>query len=271
MIAFVGTRDISPYGRLWCQKLVRALADAPIQPTIVSGMALGADGIAHRTALECGLGTIGVMATGIDSIYPVQHERLAVDIVHRPGCGLITDYPTGTSPVALNFLRRNRIIAGLVSAVVVVESKSRGGSLMTARYACEYSREVFALPGRIDDIRSAGCNSLIHTQMARIITSPEELVGELGLGRPSRGAGGSWAAGSGASLRGILTRKYGELSAQVRIGEAVKENLGITVEALSARLILPYQEVLTAVTVMEADGILSTDLLGRCSLTPNYS
>ncbi len=271
MIAFVGTRDISPYGRLWCQKLVRALAEAPIQPVIVSGMALGADGIAHRTALECGLGTIGVMATGIDSIYPVQHERLAVDIVHRPGCGLITDYPMGTSPVALNFLRRNRIIAGLVSAVIVVESKSRGGSLMTARYACEYNREVFALPGRIDDIRSAGCNSLIHAQMARIITSPEELVGELGLGRPSRGAGGSWAAGSGATLRSILTRKYGELSAQVRIGEAVKENLGITVEALSARLILPYQEVLTAVTVMEADGILTTDLLGRCSLTPNYS
>ena len=271
MIAFVGTRDISPYGRLWCQKLVRALSDAPIQPTIVSGMALGADGIAHRTALECGLGTIGVMATGIDSIYPVQHERLAVDIVHRPGCGLITDYPMGTSPVALNFLRRNRIIAGLVSAVVVVESKSRGGSLMTARYACEYSREVFALPGRIDDVRSAGCNSLIHAQMARIITTPEELVGELGLGRLSRGAGGSWAAGSGATLRSILTRKYGELSAQVRIGEAVKENLGITVEALSAQLILPYQEVLTAVTVMEADGILTTDLLGRCSLTPNYS
>ena len=271
MIAFVGTRDISPYGRLWCQKLVKALADAPIQPVIVSGMALGADGIAHRTALECGLGTVGVMATGIDSIYPVQHERLAVDIVNRPGCGLITDYPLGTSPVALNFLRRNRIIAGLVSAVVVVESKTRGGSLMTARYACEYSREVFALPGRIDDIRSAGCNSLIHTQMARIITSPEELVGELGLGRPSRGAGGSWAAGSGASLRGILTRKYGELSAQVRIGEAVKENLGITVEALASLLILPYQEVLTAVTVMEADGILTTDLLGRCALTPNYS
>ena len=269
MIAFVGTRDISPYGRFWCQKLVKALADAPVQPCIVSGLALGADGIAHRTALECGLCTIGVMATGIESIYPVQHERLAIDIVSRPGCGLVTDYPTGTSPVALNFLRRNRIIAGLVSAVVVVESKSRGGSLMTARYACEYSRDVFALPGRIDDLRSAGCNSLIHTEMARIITSPEELVGELGLGRLSRGAGGSWV--TGATLRGILTRKYGELSAQVRIGDAVKEHLGITVEDLAARLILPYQEVLTAVTVMEADGILTTDFLGRCSLTPNYA
>ena len=271
MIAFVGTRDISPYGRLWCQKLVRAISEAPIQPTIVSGMALGADGIAHRTALQCGLCTIGVMATGIDSIYPVQHERLAVDIVNRPGSGLITDYPLETSPVALNFLRRNRIIAGLVSAVVVVESKTRGGSLMTARYACDYNRDVYALPGRIDDVRSAGCNSLIHTQMAHIITSPEELVGELGLGRISRGGGSSWAAGQGASLRSILTRKYGELSAQVRIGDLVKDNTGITVETLVERLHIPYQDILTAVTLMEADGIIVTDILGRCSLTPNYT
>lgn len=271
MIGFVGTRDISPYGQLWCQKLVRALAEAPVQPCIVSGMAMGADGIAHRTALECGLPTVGVMATGIDSIYPWQHEKMAMEIVSRPGCGLVTDYPLRTSPVALNFLRRNRIIAGLVSAVVVVESKSRGGSLMTAKYACEYNRELFALPGRIDDARSAGCNSLIHAQMARIITSPEELVGELGLGRLSRGAGGSWAAGAGASLRSILARKYGEGSAPVYIGDLVRENTGITVDAIAARLHIPHQDALTAVALMEADGILSTDILGRCSLTPNYS
>lgn len=271
MIGFVGTRDISPYGQLWCQKLVRGLAEAPVQPCIVSGMAMGADGIAHRTALECGLPTVGVMATGIDSIYPWQHEKLAMEIVSRPGCGLVTDYPLRTSPVALNFLRRNRIIAGLVSAVVVVESKSRGGSLMTAKYACEYNRELFALPGRIDDARSAGCNSLIHAQMARIITSPEELVGELGLGRLSRGAGGSWAAGAGASLRSILARKYGEGSAPVYIGDLVRENTGITVDAIAARLHIPHQDALTAVALMEADGILSTDILGRCSLTPNYS
>lgn len=271
MIGFVGTRDISPYGQLWCQKLVRALAEAPVQPCIVSGMAMGADGIAHRAALESGLPTVGVMATGIDSIYPWQHEKLAMEIVSRPGCGLVTDYPLRTSPVALNFLRRNRIIAGLVSAVVVVESKSRGGSLMTAKYACEYNRELFALPGRIDDARSAGCNSLIHAQMARIITSPEELVGELGLGRLSRGAGGSWAAGAGASLRSILARKYGEGSAPVYIGDLVRENTGITVDAIAARLHIPHQDALTAVALMEADGILSTDILGRCSLTTNYS
>lgn len=193
MIGFVGTRDLSPYGKTWCRKLVEALAEARIRPAIVSGLALGVDGIAHRTALECGLPTIGVMATGIERIYPWQHGQLAIDMVGSPGCGLVTDYPMGTTPLAQNFLRRNRIIAGLVSAVVVVESKSRGGSLMTARYAREYDRDVYAVPGRLDDTRSAGCNSLIREQMAQIVTSPEDLVGALGLGTYKRGAGGSWA------------------------------------------------------------------------------
>lgn len=270
MIGFVGTRDISPYGTLWCQKLVRALADAPVQPCIVSGMAMGADGIAHRTALDCALTTIGVMATGIDSIYPWQHSKLAEDIVRRPGCALITDYPMGTAPVALNFLRRNRIIAGLISALVVVESKDKGGSLMTAKYAVEYSREVFAVPGRMDDVRSAGCNSLIGCNMARIVTSADQLVGELGLGRRVQGSGGSWVHGAAASLRATLARKYGEESAHARIAEAVQENNGITVEELASRLMLPYAEVATAVSVMQADGILTTDILSRCSLTANY-
>lgn len=270
MVGVVGTRDLSPYGRAWCRKLVEGMARSKVQPCIVSGMALGADGIAHQTALECGLTTIGVLPTGIDKIYPWQHERLAMQMVGTPGCGLVTDYPTGTAPVALNFLRRNRIIAALTRAVVVVESKSQGGSLMTARYAVEYGRDVHALPGRADDLRSAGCNSLIQSSMAEIITTPEDLVARLGLGASTRNAGGSWAVGSGASLRSSLIRKYGELSAQVRIGEAVKDNLGITVDGLSTLLILPYQEVLTAVSIMEADGILTTDLLGRCSLTPNY-
>ena len=198
MVAFVGTRDASPYGRAWCRKLVEALARAPVQPCIVSGLALGIDGTAHQTALECGLPTLGVMATGIEKVYPWQHERLAMSIVGSPGSGLVTDYPLDTSPVALNFLRRNRIIAGLARAVVVVESKTQGGSLMTAKYAVEYNRDVFAVPGRLDDVRSAGCHSLIASQMAQIIASPEQLVDSLGLGgRPHRGAGGSWLGSLG--------------------------------------------------------------------------
>jgi len=274
MVAFVGTRDISPYGKVWCQRLVKALAEARVPPVIVSGLALGADGIAHKTALECGLPTIGVMATGIETVYPAQHEALAMEIVRSPGGALVTDYPMGSEPVAWTFLRRNRIIAGLSQATVVVESKAKGGSLMTARFAGDYGREVLAVPGRLDDLRSVGCNSLIHEHMAEIITSPEQLVDELGLGgrRKHRGAGGSWVTSQAGDppekvLQAALTRKYGPGSPLIPVALAVLARRGITPEELTASLRRPYGEILAAIGTLEADGFLTTDLLRRCSLT----
>ncbi len=277
MVAFVGTRDLSPYGKAWCARLVKELSRARVQPCIVSGMALGADGVAHRTALECGLPTIGVMATGIDDVYPRQHSALAMDIVRSPGSALITDYPLGTAPVALNFLRRNRIIAGLSMAVVVVESKTKGGSLMTARFAVEYSRDVYALPGRADDIRSAGCNSLIREHMAEIITTPEMLVDALGLGGPvrHRGEGGSWITATPGetvqdALRRILSHKYGHSANEVSVGLAILGSRGIYPETLSGALSLPMQAVLSAIGTLEADGVVESDLLRRCSISARY-
>ena len=266
MVGVVGTRDLSPYGRAWCRKLVEGLARAKVQPCIVSGMALGADGIAHQTALECGLTTIGVLPTGIDKMYPWQHERLAMQMVGMPGCGLVTDYPTGTAPVALNFLRRNRIIAALTRAVIVVESKSKGGSLMTARYAVEYGRDVYALPGRADDLRSAGCNSLIHENMAEIITTPEDLVARLGLGASAR----KTAPGSPNVLADALQRQFGAGSAEFDAGLAVQKNRGVTVEELSALLRQPFAATMTAVSTLEAAGFLHVDLLRRCALAPEW-
>lgn len=266
MVGVVGTRDLSPYGRAWCRKLVEGLARAKVQPCIVSGMALGADGIAHQTALECGLTTIGVLPTGIDKIYPWQHERLAMQMVGAPGCGLVTDYPTGTAPVALNFLRRNRIIAALTRAVIVVESKSKGGSLMTARYAVEYGRDVYALPGRADDLRSAGCNSLIHENMAEIITTPEDLVARLGLGASAR----KTAPGSPNVLADALQRQFGAGSAELDAGLAVQKNRGVTVEELSALLRQPFAATMTAVSTLEAAGFVRTDFLRRCSPAPEW-
>ena len=278
MVAFVGTRDISPYGKVWCQKLVEALATARVQPVIVSGLALGTDGIAHKTALECGLPTIGVMATGIETVYPIQHESLAMDIVRSPGGALVTDYPTGSEPVTWSFLRRNRIIAGLSRATVVVESKTKGGSLMTARFANDYDRDIFAVPGRLDDIRSAGCNSLISAQMAQIVTSPEQLVDALGLGgsRRHRGGGGSWKTSQEGDppekvLQAALTRKYGPSSPLVAVGLAIQAQRGISAEELSARLQRPYPEILASLGSLEADGVITTDLLGRRSLTASWS
>ena len=273
MIAIVGTRDLSPYGREWCRKLVEAMAAAAVQPCIVSGMAFGADGIAHQAALDCGIPTVGVMATGIDRVYPWQHEKLAVDIVHAPGCGLVTDYPLDTSPVTLNFIRRNRIIAGLVSAVLVVESKTKGGSLMTAKYAVDYNRDVYALPGRIDDVRSAGCNSLISCEMARIINSPETLMGQLGLGGRVRGKGGSWTSGwTEARFRQHLEKTFGPSGAGVvTVGMAVREHRGATADDLVALTGLPVAAVLEGIGLLEANGIITSDLLRRCALAPAYA
>ena len=277
LVAFVGTRDLSPYGKAWCEKLVKALAETRAQPAIVSGLALGADGVAHRTALQCGLPTVGVMATGIETVYPRQHERLAMDMVRSPSGALVTDYPLDTAPVALNFVRRNRIIAGLSRAVVVIESKSRGGSLMTAKYAVEYSREVFAVPGRLEDLRSAGCNSLIRTQMAQIVTSAEDLVDSLGMGgsRRHRAAGGSWVTDQAGDspeerFRHALVRRYAAGSALIPVALAIFRQRGIGMEELAQTLQRPYGEVLAAVGTLEADGVVTSDFLRRCSVTATW-
>jgi len=261
MVAIVGTRDISPYGTLWCKRIVKALADASVQPCIVSGMAFGADGIAHKTALELGLTTIGVMATGIDKIYPWQHTELASQIMTTPGCALVTDYPTGTVPVALNFVRRNRIIAALSQGVIVIESKKKGGSLMTAKYACDYNRDVFAVPGRLDDERSRGCNSLIGAHMAELVTSPEDLVEALGLQPRS-----SNSRDRRSAYYNLLCRKYGITSQNVAVGMAIFDNPGIGFPEISAKTTVPYVTVLEAVGILEVDGFVVTDLLQRCTV-----
>ena len=257
-ISVVGTRDISPYGRDWCRRLVLAMGEASRPPCIVSGLAFGADGIAHRTALECGLPTIGVMATGIEKIYPWQHTELAGQMVRTPDCAVVTDYPLGSSPVALNFIRRNRIIAGLSRATVVIESKTKGGSLITAKYACDYNRDVYALPGRLDDPRSAGCNSLICQRMADIITDPEDLVERLGLGKTARRRK--------AGLAALLGRKYGADSPLVRMALLVKGRPGISLEEIVRETGWSWPEVQERAAVLETDGFLETDILRRCTI-----
>lgn len=257
-VAVVGTRDLSPYGREWCRRLVLAMGEAGVPPCIVSGLAFGADGVAHRTALECGLTTVGVMATGIERVYPWQHAELAAQMVRTPGCAVVTDYPSGTSPVALNFIRRNRIIAGLSRATVVIETRTKGGSLITAKYANDYDRDVYALPGRVDDLRSQGCNSLIRQRMADIVTDPEDLVERLGLGRSARRRKADFAA--------LLVRRYGPGSPQSELALLVKSRPGITLEEIARETGRPWHEVMQRASELETDGFLETDLLQRCTI-----
>lgn len=260
-IAIVGTRDASSYGREWCRRIVEALGRTDVRPAVVSGLAFGVDAAAHTAALDAGLPTVGVMATGIDKVYPWQHGPLAARIVKTPGCALVTDYPTGGAPLALNFIRRNRIIAGLARATVVVESRTKGGSLVTAKYANDYNRDVFALPGRADDLRSLGCNSLIANRMAEIITTPEALMPRLGFRQDGRLRSENLAreleAHYGGAPQGKMLRDLALL---------VKKERGIDLDELCRRTGLSYGNLLELTGILEADGFLKTDLLGRCSI-----
>lgn len=176
-VAVVGTRRLSAYGRQVTRDLVSGLVVNGI--TIVSGLARGIDAIAHRTALEEGGRTIAVMASGIDKVYPPEHRDLARDIVAGHGA-LVTDYPFGAEPESNHFPARNRLISGLSLGVVVIEAGEKSGALITARFALEQNREVFAVPGNIHSPVSIGTNRLIQ-QGGKLVTRVEDILEELNL------------------------------------------------------------------------------------------
>ena len=174
IVSIVGTRQASQRGKELTEALVRDLHEQLDAVTIVSGGAYGIDIAAHRAAIQQGVPTIIVPAHGLDRIYPYQHRPEAVASLEHGG--LLTEFPSGTDPLAPLFVQRNRIVAGLADAVVVVESKERGGSLITAHMANDYNRDLFAFPARPTDISSMGCNTLIRTHKASLITCAEDLI-----------------------------------------------------------------------------------------------
>ena len=171
-ISIVGTRKASPFGKLFAEKLVKEIA--PYNPVIVSGLAHGIDVAAHKAALKYGLKTIAVFAHGLDRVYPAAHANLAKTITAN-GC-LLSDYLSGTTPLPQNFASRNRIVAGLSDATIVIESAAKGGSLITADIANSYNREVFAVPGNPSEKNAKGCNYLIKTQQAILLESADDIV-----------------------------------------------------------------------------------------------
>lgn len=174
MVSIVGTRMATDRGKELTRRLVLDLKEWVPDITVISGLAYGIDVAAHRAALEAGLPTIIVPAHGLDRIYPNLHRSVAIEALANGG--ILTEYTSGTEPEKQNFVARNRIVAGLADAVVVVESKSKGGSLITARMANDYNREVFTFPGRATDEYSQGCNALIAHQQATLIQGAEDLV-----------------------------------------------------------------------------------------------
>ena len=175
MISVVGTRHATPYGIHFCDTLISDIADMLVDTVIVSGLAYGIDIAAHRAALANGVPTIAVLAHGLNTIYPCQHRNDAIKILNEGGM-LVTDYPSHAVMSRANFLARNRIIAGLSDCTIVVESAEKGGAIVTAGLASGYNRDVFAVPGKISDIYSAGCNNLIIRNIASMITKCEDLM-----------------------------------------------------------------------------------------------
>ncbi len=176
IISVVGTRNNSDYGKQATEKLIKELASE--NALIISGLAFGIDAIAHKASLKNNLQTIGVIAHGLDSIYPPEHASLAKNILKQGG--LLTEFISTTKPDRHNFPGRNRIVAGMSDATIVVETSLKGGSIITAELANGYNKDVFAIPGKITDGKSAGCNHLIKNNKAVLLTDAQQLIEAMG-------------------------------------------------------------------------------------------
>ena len=177
IVAIVGTRTNTEYGKQFTEKLVKDLSEQNI--TIISGLAFGIDAMAHKAALKHGLPTVGVVGHGLDKIYPSENSSLAKEMIKAEG-GILSEFFSGTKPDKHNFPLRNRIVAGISDATVVVETNIKGGSMITGNLANAYNRDVFAVPGRTTDTKSSGCNHLIKYNKAILLTDADELLELMG-------------------------------------------------------------------------------------------
>ncbi|MDA3928919.1 MAG: DNA-processing protein DprA [Prolixibacteraceae bacterium] len=175
IISIVGTRNSTDNGREYTNELIRGLKSKGIEVLVVSGLAYGIDVAAHKAALKNNTPTIGVVGHGLDKMYPSAHASIAKEMVHNDG-GLLSDFPSESAIDPGNFLRRNRIVAGLADCTIIVESAKKGGALVTADIANSYNRDVFAYPGRPSDQYSVGCNKLIQENKAGLIESSSDLI-----------------------------------------------------------------------------------------------
>ena len=249
MVSIVGTRRPTERGKDLTTKLVQELHEQLEHVTIISGGAYGIDITAHRAAIECGIPTIIVPAHGLDRIYPAQHRQDAIKALTHGG--ILTEFISGTEPLAANFVQRNRIVAGLADAVVVVESRDKGGSLITARMASDYNRELFAFPGRPNDPSSCGCNNLIKDDKAHLISGAEDLIRIMG-----------WTTRQ-SPKQGIQTQIIGLMEDLTPSQQQILEKLQESEDGLHINLIvmeteLPYSDVSSDLILLEMQSLVKS-------------
>lgn len=243
VLAVVGTRHVTEQGRDTCRHLCAELADALPDVLVASGLAYGVDICAHREALANRLPTVGVLAHGLDRIYPPVHRATAIDMLARGG--LLTEYMSGTRPDKGNFVRRNRIIAGMADATVIVESAAKGGALITARLAQDYNREVFAFPGRATDPYSEGCNRLIRDNVATLCCSAADILASLG-----------WNARNAAG-KPVQRELFPDLTEEEgRIARLLEAEEGMPVNRLVVKSDLPAGTVRSILFELEMKGLV---------------
>lgn len=264
-ISIVGTRNITSYGTQWGYEIVRALCSESNNVSIVSGLALGVDALAHKAALDHSSPTIAVLPTGIDLIYPRLHNHLSDRILDQEKSALVSDYPPGTYALTINFLRRNRIIAALSRATILIESKARGGGLLTARLAHTYNRDVYALPGKADDICSQGCNNLIREKIAEPITSIDTFMASIGLGLKEYIPRKKKLTQIESKLKEIYAPESYDL--MILIIHKVAEKRDLSIDELREMLGRNYIEISTTVRLLEAEGLIVVDVFHRCSIS----
>jgi DNA processing protein len=243
ILSIVGTRKATTEGIAFCEKLVQELSVREHNPIIVSGLAYGIDATAHHAALANELLTIAVLGHGLDIIYPASHKKLAKSIL-KQGM-LITDFPSKSIRDKNNFIKRNRIIAGLSDATIVIESGVKGGSLITADIANSYNRDVFAVPGRVSDIYSKGCNNLIKTNKAAMLTSIEDLEYLLG-----------WEPGK-KDKEAVQKDLFVNLSEDEKIiTEILKNNDELPIDSICLKCNMPTSKVSPILLNLEFMGIV---------------
>lgn len=241
VISIIGTRSNTDYGKQITEQIIEELS--ALQPTIVSGLAYGVDAIAHKQSLKHQLPTIGVLAHGLDKIYPSTHTSLAKEMIANGG-GLLTEFRKETKPDRHNFPTRNRIVAGICDATIVIETGIKGGSMITAHLANSYNRDVFAIPGKTTDTKSEGCNYLIQSNKAILIRNGNDIVEQMG-----------W------QQQGQKTSKQKQLFVELNADEKtlyqlLQKNGAMHIDDINLNTTLSSSSIAAALLTMELQGVV---------------
>lgn len=249
VINIVGTRHCTPYGEDCIRRFITDLKQLSPQVLIVSGLAYGVDIVAHRQALANGYETVGVLAHGLDDLYPSRHRETALRMIEQGG--LLTEFLTQTNADKINFVRRNRIVSGMSDACILIESAAHGGGLITCDISQAYGRDVFAFPGRVGDAYSEGCNNLIRSNGAGLITSAADFIKDMG-----------WqdaATLMRAKQQGIERSLFPELSPEEQlIVNALAKTNDLQINLISVKTNIDISRLTSLLFTLEMKGVIKT-------------